>query len=122
MKSVYIPYCDGDVLRIFRLENWEQLERKSFGLLEPKNQFIENGDTEVPSIDLTIVPGVAFDTNLNRVGYGKGYYDRLLSLTVPGSYRLSIAFAEQVFESVPTDEHDIPMHEILTQDGSLFQT
>ncbi|MDB4777889.1 5-formyltetrahydrofolate cyclo-ligase [bacterium] len=119
-KKVFIPYCDGDRLQIFPLLGWDQLERKSFGVLEPKAEFLRSTDVKNDPIELTIVPGVAFDHELNRVGYGKGYYDKLFSQTLPDSYRLAIAFTEQIFENVPNTALDIPMHEILTEDGSLI--
>ncbi len=119
-KNVYIPYCDGDMLQIFALRDWDQLERKSFGVLEPKDEFLHSTDVKNYPIEITIVPGVAFDRGLNRVGYGKGYYDKLFSQTLPDSYRLAIAFTEQVFENVPNSALDVPMHEILTEAGSVL--
>lgn len=117
-KRVYVPYCDGDQLGVFPLENWDQLETHSFGLLEPKSALLDSVDQDKPlSIDLTVVPGVAFDDSLNRLGYGKGYYDRLLSQTLPQTYRLAIAFEDQILKSIPTDKYDIPMHEVMTECG-----
>ena len=61
-----------------------------------------------------IVPGVAFDRKGNRLGRGKGYYDRLLSrMAHTDVYKLGICFPYQLVESVPTDAHDIAMDEIL---------
>ena len=62
-------------------------------------------------IDLFLVPGVSFDVNGNRMGFGKGYYDRYLSnLDV---YKIGICFEEQISESIPTDKYDVKMNEII---------
>lgn len=117
-KEIQIPYCDGDQLKLFQLENWEQLERKSFGLLEPKESELANPDRKQSwPIDIVIVPGLAFDPMLNRMGYGKAYYDRLLAQTIPRSHRIALAFHEQIVDEVPVAAHDIPMHEIVTDQG-----
>ncbi len=114
-KTVFIPYCQNEHLGIFRLEDFAQLEKKSFGLLEPKEELIE--DSPKPSeheIDLIIVPGLAFDSQLNRLGYGRGHYDRLLANELPESYRIAIAFEEQIVERIPTEKFDEPMDEVVT--------
>ena len=67
-KRVYVPYCHGDVLRIFPLTDWSQLTRKTFGVLEPKDEFLQSSyEVASNTIELTIVPGVAFDESLNRI-------------------------------------------------------
>ena len=63
-------------------------------------------------LDLTLVPGVVFSTDGGRLGRGKGYYDRLLSL-VPGM-KCGVAFDQQVVEAVPMEPHDVRLNCILT--------
>ena len=58
------------------------------------------------------MPGVGFDASGNRLGRGKGYYDRLLR-QMPTVYKLGMCFDFQKIEAVPTDQHDICMDEIL---------
>ncbi|HQG08910.1 MAG TPA: 5-formyltetrahydrofolate cyclo-ligase, partial [Dysgonamonadaceae bacterium] len=65
------------------------------------------------SIDLIIVPGVAFDRKLNRLGRGKGYYDRLLSQLK--SPKIGICFDFQLLESIPVEDWDIKMDMIVAQ-------
>lgn len=65
------------------------------------------------SIDIAIVPGVAFDKKGNRVGYGKGYYDRLLS-KIDGK-KIALAYGFQVFENLPAESHDIKVDYIVTE-------
>jgi 5-formyltetrahydrofolate cyclo-ligase len=57
-------------------------------------------------IDAVIIPGVAFDEQGTRLGYGGGYYDRLLPMMRPGCVRIGIAFDEQILAHIPAEEHD----------------
>ena len=122
-RSCYIPYCVGDSLQIFRLSDWQQLEPKSFGVLEPKDEQIKSVPTDdsflVESIELAIIPGVAFDRDLNRIGYGRGYFDRFLQNRIPHAHRMALAFDDQVVAKVPTDEFDLPMHRIVTESKTI---
>ena len=64
------------------------------------------------SIDLAIIPRVAFDVHGNRLGRGKGYYDRLLP-RLPHTYKIGICFPFQLLEKVPTETQDVRMDEVL---------
>ncbi|MBY0262514.1 MAG: hypothetical protein K2Q20_09230, partial [Phycisphaerales bacterium] len=62
-----------------------------------------------------IVPGLAFDASLRRLGRGAGFYDRFLStLGADSPRRIALAFDEQIIERVPVDEHDQPLHAVVT--------
>lgn len=83
------------------------------GIKEP------SGDCEEAprkSIDFVIIPGRAFDKKGNRIGRGKGHYDRFL-LTVPRAIKIGVCFHNQLFGSVPTEEHDIQLDYIVTNKG-----
>jgi len=66
------------------------------------------------SIDAVLVPGVAFDERGRRLGYGGGYYDRLLPTLRPDCLRIGIAFDEQLLEDIPAEEHDACVHIVVT--------
>ncbi|TAL55603.1 MAG: 5-formyltetrahydrofolate cyclo-ligase [Nanoarchaeota archaeon] len=68
---------------------------------------------KLSSIDIAIVPGVAFDKKGNRIGYGKGYYDRLLSKI--DAKKVGLAYGFQVFENLPAESHDIKVDYIVTE-------
>jgi 5-formyltetrahydrofolate cyclo-ligase len=72
------------------------------------------------SIDWVLVPGVAFDREGRRLGYGGGYYDRLLPLLRPGLPRVAGAFDLQIVDRVPTGPHDITVQMIVTESRTLI--
>ena len=74
--------------------------------------------TDYAAIDLAVIPGVAFDRRGNRLGRGKGYYDRLLP-RIPTAYKLGLCFPFQVLNQIPAEAHDIPMDEVLTAGPSI---
>ncbi len=88
-----------------------------FGLAEPP----ETAPRVDPSaIDVALVPGVAFDTSGRRLGYGGGYFDRLIPRFRPDCAVLGIAFDEQVIDEVPADELDARVHVVVTPTRMLW--
>ena len=73
----------------------------------------------VGAIDWVLVPGVAFDPEGHRIGYGGGYYDRLLALLPPGARRVAGAFEVQVVDRVPAAAHDLAIDVLVTESRSL---
>lgn len=70
-------------------------------------------------IDLVVVPAVAFDRKGNRIGMGAGYYDRFLAQVRVNTVLLGLAFSCQLADNLPSEEHDIRMHWLLTETGFL---
>ena len=85
------------------------MEAGAYGIMEPEGPAF----TAYDDIDLIIIPGVAFDVKHNRLGRGKGYYDRFLPL-IPDTYKIGVCFPFQMTTSIPAEEHDIRMDEIIT--------
>ena len=91
--------------------------RAAYGILE---QVMENSKILEPEdIDLVIVPCVAFDEYGNRCGHGAGYYDRFMACMPPESL-IMVAFEAQRLEKLITEETDIPVRTILTEDGVII--
>jgi 5-formyltetrahydrofolate cyclo-ligase len=67
--------------------------------------------------DFVLVPGVAFTRKGDRLGYGGGYYDRLLPMLRPDASRIAAAFSLQVVDSIPAAPHDQRVHRIVTESG-----
>lgn len=106
-KRIILPTVVGDDIIPVELTDDTDFAIGDFNILEPQNKPY-NG-----SYDLIIVPGVAFDKDGNRIGRGKGYYDRFLSKHMDIK-RIGICFDFQLIEEVPTEENDIRMHEIIS--------
>jgi len=101
-KAVFVPRCNGDgTMQLCRIRSFAELAPGAFGILEPVccNETAGAGD-----IELAILPGLAFDRKGNRLGQGKGYYDRFLaSFTGPAAGLCYEAFIE---ETIPTEQND----------------
>lgn len=88
----------------------DSLSLSSFGILEPNPKVCKLADPS--TIDMVIVPGVAFDLTGNRLGYGKGCYDRFLPKLRPEVFKLGLAHQVQLVRELPTDDTDIRMDAI----------
>ena len=112
-KRVAIPYTDSinTVLIPSEITKESDLKQNSFGYYEPKSILPVN----IEEIDLVIVPGVVFDKNLNRIGFGKGYYDKILNRLKPSAKKVALAHDFQVLEDIPAEEHDVKMDMIITE-------
>jgi 5-formyltetrahydrofolate cyclo-ligase len=91
------------VLGMHYVDHEMELVPGPFGLAQP-SEHAAHAPHEC--IDAVIVPGVAFDVQGTRLGYGGGYYDRLLPMMRRECVRIGVAFDEQVLEHIPTEEHD----------------
>lgn len=113
-KQIILPVVIGDgELELRRYTGPQDLAKGAFGIEEPVGECFESFD----QIDLVIVPGVAFDAKGNRLGRGKGFYDRLLPKIK--ARKIGICFDFQVADLIPTDEYDQPMDEVLTESGYI---
>ncbi|MBF0329261.1 MAG: 5-formyltetrahydrofolate cyclo-ligase [Nitrospirae bacterium] len=113
-KKTILPKADKDNcgLLLYEIENIGELEKGYFGILEPK--VADERLTPKEKLDFIVVPGAAFDARCNRVGYGKGFYDRLLiQRTAPA---FALAYEEQIFDSVPVDKYDVRLDGIITDE------
>jgi 5-formyltetrahydrofolate cyclo-ligase len=93
----------------------KELEEGSYGIPEPKKEFIR--ELPVEGFDMVVVPAVAFDKGGYRIGYGGGYYDRFLLKT--NALKVGLAFDFQVVDSLPREEHDLPVDKIVTENHIL---
>jgi 5-formyltetrahydrofolate cyclo-ligase len=89
----------------------------SFGVREPAEEDLNFVPPD--QIDLVVAPGLAFDRRGGRIGYGKGYYDRLLSRLGSHVPRIALAFDFQVLDAVPQDENDIRVDAIITEKSTM---
>lgn len=107
-KDLLLPVIDNKDLFIRKFEGMDSmLPHPNYGIYEPLGKSI----SKKKSIDIIIVPGVAFDKKNNRLGRGKGYYDRFLSEIK--AIKLGICFDFQLLERIPKDEFDVPVDMVL---------
>lgn len=104
-----LPTVTGNDLTLHRYEGDTSLATgTSFGILESIGSLF----TDYASIDLAIIPGMAFTPQGDRLGRGRGYYDRLLPrLSCP---LVGLAFPFQILDTIPCEPHDIRMNQVIT--------
>lgn len=109
-KQIILPVVVGDVLELRVYTGDQDLVRGAFDILEPSGDRFLDFD----KIDLVVVPGVAFDRQNNRLGRGKGFYDKLLPHI--SAQKFGVCFPFQYFKSelIPSEAYDIPMDKIIT--------
>lgn len=111
-KNIYLPVVVGDDLVLRRYTDESTLVLSNYGIKEPQgDNFID-----YKTIDLVVVPGVAFDKQKHRLGRGKGYYDRILP-EMADSVKVAICFNFQIVETIPVWEKDINMDYIISENG-----
>jgi len=115
-KNIFVPIILPECInlapsKIFDFDT--ELEKGKKGILEPKKEYYRLFPPE--SIDLIIIPGVAFDLSGNRIGRGFGYYDNFLGKVRPYAKIIALAFEMQIVKRIPNDKNDIPVHKIITE-------
>lgn len=115
-KQVLVPITDLIENRIIlsEIKNWDDLVPGSFGILEPLPEVRKIYPYE--AVRLAIVPGVAFDLECHRVGYGLGFYDSFLSKLTKYIPKIGLAFEMQIMENLPKESHDIKLDKIITEE------
>ncbi len=108
-KTVVVPKVNGSELKFYKIEDSNQLYPGNFGILEP----LEIEEFFVDQIDGWIVPVVGFDKNKNRIGYGKGYYDRILCQSK--KIKIGLAYDCQEVSEFEKEKHDVDLDVILTE-------
>lgn len=125
-RMVVLPRVERETetLKLYAIGDWSDLTPGSWGILEP----VEAAERaiDVINIDIVIAPGVAFDEDCNRLGYGKGYYDKLLSGRKPasdGTIRpliVGLAYEEQMVPAIPCSPHDMKMDFVITDKRTIY--
>ncbi len=109
-KTVVFPRIVKNGLVLHRVTSIRDFTRGTYQILEPKKS---TPIVDPTLVDVFIVPGVAFDRDGNRLGRGKGYYDRLLAhITAP---KIGLAYAFQMVAEVPHSSYDVPMTAVITE-------
>jgi len=119
-KNVYIPVCVNETkeMTISLYDHEVNLAASNYGVQEPTKETIKIADRDI--LDTAIVPGAVFDSRGYRIGYGAGYYDKFFAHTKKKIYKIALAFSFQIIDEVPTDDFDIPVDCIITEQGIVI--
>lgn len=119
-KQVLVPVTQAGnkTLLLSKLENLNELTRGMYDLLTPKPDYLRpvNPDT----VDICILPGLAFDRKGFRLGYGGGYFDRFLPKLRSDCLKIALAYDFQILDYLPRTEFDLPVEIIITESSVHF--
>ena len=107
-KRVAVPKCYGDEMRFLWMEDLNQVEKGYAGIPEP----IADEPVADDATALVLMPGLAFDREGHRIGYGGGFYDKFLAQET-GHPTLALCYDFQMQEQLDTEEFDIPVDKVL---------
>ncbi len=114
-KKLYLPKVTKDMAHFeFHLvTDLKNLKPGPFGILEPTSTKAADWN----DLELVLAPGLAFDRNGNRLGFGKGFYDRVIPRLKKSCLVVGLGYAFQLVEQVPAGPHDIPVKAVLCETG-----
>lgn len=107
-KRVAVPKCYGDEMRFIYISDFDRLEKSDMGIPEP----VDDGPVAEDPTALVLMPGLAFDKEGHRVGYGGGFYDKYLSKE-PGHPTVALCYEFQMMPKLDTEEFDVPVDLVL---------
>ncbi len=112
-KRILVPFADLKKKRLLisEINDLDDLSPGAFGIPEPKSP----KEFPLEKIDLVVIPGIAFDSKGNRVGYGMGFYDRFLKKLKSHVPLIALAYDLQIVNRIPTDGKDVRLHKIITE-------
>ena len=113
-KEIALPRVSNNRLVLYYIKDLTQdLEFGSYNIMEP----IPYSCQQVPinDLELALVPGIGFDRDHNRLGYGGGFYDRLLLDGAEHIPRISLAFDVQIIDNIPVSEYDLKIDILITE-------
>lgn len=111
-KHFYLPRVNGVNLDILPYDE-SKLELGSFHIEEPSG----NDTVDAADIEMVVVPAVAYDARGNRLGRGKGFYDRFLASTP--AVKVGVGYDFQLLDEIPAEPHDVPMDIVITQKSTI---
>lgn len=113
-KQVILPKVDKEnkKLLLYKIKDINELTKGYMGILEPSVS--EGRLIGLDDIDLIIIPGAAFDISGSRLGYGAGFYDRLLAGIKKKIPIIAPAYEEQIVENISSEPHDVKVTKVIT--------
>lgn len=109
-KKIFLPKLQNEDIFPSEFEGFEKMQQNRYGIMEPATF------ANITSFDVAVIPAVAFDKKCNRLGFGKGYYDKLLAKI---NFNICVGFAYelQIFDNIEVEPHDIPADVVITEEN-----
>lgn len=117
-KSLVYPRIKGEHLEFVLVPALTELAAGTYGVLEPQGREL----VPVAALDVIVVPGVAFDRDGHRLGYGRGFYDRVLAGCREGCAKVGFAYDFQLVAALPAAQHDRKLSMLVTESSTLTFT
>ncbi len=108
-KKMLLPKITENNMEFYIVPDLEKLEKGRFDIMEPKDSCKKAGN-----IDCILIPTIGISKSGDRLGYGRGYYDKFLSST--NAVKISLTYSKQIVKFVPSESHDIKIDLIITED------
>lgn len=113
-REVYLPVVDGDDMLLVKVDKNTKYQVASWGIYEPIGERLSPKDVS-PAV--TVTPLLGADKKLSRLGKGKGYYDRYFECV--DTFKVGLAFEEQILDKVICDKWDKPLDMLITPSGAI---
>lgn len=113
-RTILLPRVQENRLVAVELKDEEDMDQSSFGIREPRGEPFDEDQ-----VDVVLVPGLVFDVQGYRLGYGKGYYDRFLPIVGKHCFNCGVCYEYQVVDNVFPHSGDVPVHWIITERSEI---
>jgi 5-formyltetrahydrofolate cyclo-ligase len=117
-KRIILPRVSGKTLELFYVDDIKKdLKPGTYGIMEPDRDLCTSAKYSEP--DIVVVPGVGFDRHKNRLGYGGGFYDRLIPKLSKNIQKIALCFQVQIINHIPSLAHDIRVDKVISENESF---
>jgi len=117
-KRVILPRVSGKELELFYVKDIKKdLKPGTYGIMEPDRDLCVPAKYIEP--DIAVVPGVGFDRHKNRLGYGGGFYDRLMPKLSKNIQKIALCFQVQIIDCIPSFAHDVRVDKVISETESF---
>ena len=113
ISTPYLESATSEKFQNVRFESFDKLVEGPYGIMQPTNPI----ESDISSLEYVLVPLAAFDGFGNRLGYGKGYYDRFLAQLPSTTTKIGLAYSSQEVDEIPSQVHDVSLDLIITEQG-----
>ncbi len=115
-KSFILPRVvkKKNELTLYKINSFDDLEEGAFRISEPKTDLEQ---IEPDELNFIILPGIAYSLDGHRIGYGQGYFDRLLKKS--DCLKIGVAYEFQIVDNIPGEDHDVPVDIVVTESRTI---